>query len=308
MQRTTLLVGTAVLYLVACGKGGESASQAQSESSNVPARLATIEGFQTPESVLWDPEIGRWYVSNVNGNPTVKDNNGFISILSRDGTVDSLRFLAGGRDGLTLNAPKGMALVGDTLWVADIDALRGFNRRTGSAVASISMAGAHFLNDVALGPGDTLYVTDTGIEIDSAGQVSHPGPDRIYAVAPDHSVRVAAEGDSLGGPNGITWDAGQHRFIVVQFAGPNVLSWIPGEAPTVLATGPGGFDGVQVDRNDRILVSSWADSTVNLVDSNRVVPLIHGVPSPADIGLAREHRRLGVPIFTGNRVEFWSLP
>ncbi len=308
MQHQRLLLGTVLLTLAACGQGREPNHQAQSDSASTPARAATIEGFQTPESVMWAPGEGVWYVSNINGNPSAKDNNGFISVLNRAGQVDSLKYIEGGRGGITLNAPKGMALIGDTLWVADIDALRGFNRRSAAAVASIPLPGAQFLNDVVAGPGDTLYVTDTGIEFDSLGQMSHPGPDRIYAIAPDHSVRVAVEGDSLGGPNGIAWDAGQDRFLVVQLTGSRILSWTPGQAPTVLASGPGTFDGVALEKNGRILVSSWADSTVDVVDSGRVVPLIHGVASPADIGLDRETGLLGVPIFTGNTVEFWRVP
>jgi len=56
--------------------------------------------------------------------------------------VDSLKFVAGGRGKVTLNGPKGIAIVGDTPWVADIDAVRGFDRKTGAAVASISVSGS----------------------------------------------------------------------------------------------------------------------------------------------------------------------
>ena len=95
-----------------------------------PAAPDVVEGFKHPESVRYDPGLNVWYVSNINGDPFAKDNNGFISRLKADGSVDSLEFIAGGKNGVTLNGPKGMALVGDTLWVADIDAVRGFDRRT----------------------------------------------------------------------------------------------------------------------------------------------------------------------------------
>ena len=63
---------------------------------------------------------------------------------------------------MTLNAPKGMALRGDTLFVADIDILRMFNRRTGAPLGGVDVAerGATFLNDVAVGPDGSLYITD----------------------------------------------------------------------------------------------------------------------------------------------------
>ena len=48
-----------------------------------------------------------YFVANINGNSLAKDGNGFISRLTRDGKVESLKFIAGGRGGVTLNAPKG---------------------------------------------------------------------------------------------------------------------------------------------------------------------------------------------------------
>ena len=55
--------------------------------------------------------------------------------------MDSLKFIVGGVNGVQLDAPKGMALQGDTLWVADITNVRGFNRKTGVPVASIASRG-----------------------------------------------------------------------------------------------------------------------------------------------------------------------
>ena len=75
------------------------------------------------------------------GIPRSKDGNGYISRLTRDGKMDSLKFIAGGRGGVTLNAPKGMAIEGDTLWVADIDAARAFDKRTGKPIATVNLKG-----------------------------------------------------------------------------------------------------------------------------------------------------------------------
>src|SRR5262245_27427049 len=70
----------------------------------------TVKDLKNPESVRWDPELRVWFVSNINGESEAKDNNGFISRLKADGSVDSLQFIAGGRNKVTLNAPKGMAI------------------------------------------------------------------------------------------------------------------------------------------------------------------------------------------------------
>jgi hypothetical protein len=89
-----------------------------------------------------------------------------------------------GKNGATLDAPKGRALVGDTLWVADINHVRAFNRRTGAKIADIDLSSQHatFLNDVAVGGDGALYVTDTGILFDAKGGMSHPGIDQIFKI------------------------------------------------------------------------------------------------------------------------------
>jgi sugar lactone lactonase YvrE len=273
-------------------------------------RVTVVEGFLTPESVLPDPAQDIYFVSNINGSPTAKDNNGFVSRVRPDGAIENLKFIEGGHNGVTLHAPKGLAIRGDTLWVADIDVVRAFDAKTGAARDSVSLAslGAVFLNDIAIAQTGALYITDTGIRFDDVGSVLHPGPDRIFRVGPDRQVTVAVRGDTLGRPNGITLDSLGKRFIVVSFGGRSVLAWKPGDkAPSVIARGAGGFDGVEI-AGSRILVSSWSDSTVSSYESGQEVKLITGVPSPGDIGYDAKRKRVLIPILSGNRVEIWQLP
>jgi len=273
-------------------------------------RTLTIAGFSTPESVLDDSSQDIYFVSNINGSPTAKDNNGFISRVRPDGAIENLKFIEGGRAGVTLNAPKGLAVLGDTLWVADIDAIRAFNAQTGAPLDSVRLdsAGAVFLNDIAIATTGAIYITDTGIRFDDVGNVLHPGPDRVFRIGPDRKVTVAARGDSLGWPNGITVDPAGKRFIIVSFGtAKSVLAWKPGDKTAhAIAKGAGGFDGVEV-AGSRILVSSWTDSTVSAYETGQEVKVITGVPSPADIGYDAKRNRVLVPIFSGNRVEVWQL-
>lgn len=305
-----------LLGIAACTPVDKNRSAADTTTvpATVPAppgatKVATVTGFLTPESVLYDSVQDIYFVSNINGSPTAKDGNGFISRLRPDGAVENLKFIEGGHNGVTLNAPKGLALAGDTLWVADIDAVRAFDAKTGAPLDTISLAtlGAVFLNDIAIAQTGALYITDTGIRFDDVGNVLHPGPDRIFRIGSDRRVTEAARGDTLGRPNGIALDPVGKRFIVVEFGGKSVLAWKPmDKAPVAIAKGAGGFDGVVVT-GGKIYVSSWTDSTVSTYETGQEVKLITGVPSPADIGYDGKRNRLLIPIFTGNRVEIWQL-
>ena len=303
--------------LAACGGKGQPAAgrdttAAMTHDSSAPASVAAagptrVEGFQHPESVKYDAELDVWYVANINGSPTDQDGNGYISRLKSDGSVDSLKFIVGGVGGVKLDAPKGMALQGDTIWVADITNVRGLNRRTGQMVASIAVKGSKFLNDITVGE-DGLYVTDTGAEAAKSG-LSHPGPDRIYKIGPKHEVSIAIQNDSLAGPNGITWDGAGRRFIVVPLMGKTIVAWTPGSKQlTPLGTTKGGLDGVELLSGGRLLFTSWADSTLDVLDNGTVTPVSTDLPSPADIGVDTKRGRVAIPLLMEDRVEFRSLP
>ncbi len=283
--------------------------QPQPPAPPAATKVAVILGFLTPVAVLHDTAQDVYFVSSVNGSATAKDDNGFISRVRPDGTVENLKFIEGGRNG-TLNAPKGLALQGDTLWVSDIDMVRAFNARTGTALDSISLKtlGAVFLNDLVVTPTGALYITDTGIRFDDIGNVLHPGPDRLFRIGVDRAVTVALRGDTLGRPTGIALDGANKRFVIVQLGGKSVLAWRPTDkAPSVIARGPGGFDGVVI-AGGRILVSSMSDSTVSSYETGQEVKLVTGVPDPAAIGYDAKRNRVLIPIIQGNRVEIWQLP
>jgi DNA-binding beta-propeller fold protein YncE len=313
MIRSPLALAIAALTLAACGRDTRapaadttSMSGTPTDSAATSSGSATLAGFQGPESVKYDPDLDVWYVSNVNGTPFDKDGNGYISRLKGDGTLDSLKFIAGGTAGVTLNGPKGMALQGDTLWVADIDAVRAFDRRTGKPLASIDLKGkAKFLNDAAVGPDGAIYITDSGFEAEG---FKHTGPDRVFRVAGGKAT-IALESDSLAGPNGITWDGAHKRFIIVPFAGAEVRAWTPGEKTTVgLGTTKGQLDGVEVLDSTRLLITSWTDSSLFVFDKGTATLLFGGLPSPADIGVDTKRNRVAIPELMENRVEFRTLP
>ena len=316
-----LLIGVVLLVslpLRVAGQGFEvpvrQASHGEGRSAATPPAVKVgelREGMARPESARWDPDQQVWFISNINGRQE-KDDNGYISRVAKDRRVENLKFIAGGSRGATLHAPKGMAIAGDTLWVTDLDAVRGFHRRTGAPIASVDLAplGALFLNDITVGPEGALYITDTGVRFDSAGTRQHTGPDRVFRIE-GGKPSVVLEGDFLDQPNGITYDRDRRRFLLAPVgASKLVFEWSgpgSGSDPKPIAVGAGRYDGIEVLPGGRILVSAWNDSTLSAIDGDRVQPVVRGVPSAADIGVDPKEGIVALPLIADDRVEFWRL-
>lgn len=117
-----------------------------------------------------------------------------------------------------LNSPFGMALVGDTLYVADTDALLAFPYKTGETaitappVKITDLPGGpinhHWTKNVIASPdGRTLYVTvGSNSNVDDRGIAAEAGRAAIWQVDPKaHTKRLFATG--IRNPNGMGFAA-----------------------------------------------------------------------------------------------------
>src|SRR5688572_30735368 len=86
-------------------------------AQTLTAKWTTEATLRVPESVLLDSKNNVLYVSSIDGSPDAKDGNGFISQVALDGKVKNLKWATG------LDAPKGMGLYKDNLYVADVTRL-----------------------------------------------------------------------------------------------------------------------------------------------------------------------------------------
>jgi sugar lactone lactonase YvrE len=269
-------------------------------------------GFDTPESALHDPVADVYLVSNIHGKPLERDNNGYIARVRPDGGMQRY-WVQGGKGGVTLHAPKGMALAGDVLWVADIDTVRRFDRTSGRPLGETKVPGASFLNDLAIGPDGTVWVTDMGVDATFAPT----GTDAIWRVSGDGAPVALVRGPELGLPNGLV--ATQNALYVVNWRDGTFFQVDYRGVRTDLAKAPAAqLDGLvrvelpaaagQAAQPAYWLATSWAGKCVVRFDATGGVSTLPlPLEQPADCGLDAVRRRLLVPLFGSNRLELLPL-
>jgi gluconolactonase len=271
-------------------------------SAQQPAALGApvwvIDSIPAPESVAVGPD-GAWYVSSFG-----KFDNGADGAVYRvDPDKGTKEIYAGG-----LEDPCGLLFVGSTLWAAD---RKGVYRVSRGKVELVYPARSfprplHFLNDLAAGPGGTLYVSDTG-DSTAAGHgavfVLAPGaPGKRPTVLPG-SDTVRAQSSS----NGLFTARHGSLFIVGYRTG--VLSMTDGRgAWKELAGGLGSPDGIEAASGDDFYVSDNVGGKLFLVPrapGREPVIIASGLMAPADLVIDHNRRMLVVPENAGNRLSVY---
>jgi len=251
-------------------------------------RWSTDLVFRVPESVFFDPEAEYLYVSNINGGPAQKNAVGFLSKVDLNGQVLDLEWITG------LDAPKGMAVHGEKLYVTDIDRLVVIDKNRGSVLTVYPVPGAKFLNDIAVDPKGTVYISDSSAEA-------------IYALEGGRITTVLSGVRYLKEPNGLFWE-GEALLIGVR---SRILKWKPDKGElTILVKTAGGIDGLQPTGAGDYLISDWS-GIVRLVSPPGEEQILLDVTSKksntADFCYIQEKNLLIVPTFGGNQLLAFEL-
>ena len=298
----------ASLLLLACQKevGWEATSTTETAATTAapgvqPAEIAFA--FSTPESVLYDAEQDVYFVSNINGDPFGADDNGFISRINAESLQVEPKWIDGSRPDVTLNAPKGMTIVANELWVTDITSIRKFDRTTGAPAGAISLRGTTFLNDLA-SEGSTAYVSDSGLKWE-AGQFAGSGSDGVWQITGAQTKRVAS-GTDLNRPNGLAVVGG--NVWVVGFGANELYQIQNGKKANVTSLPQGSLDGLVALSDGSFLVSSWDGQAVYRGSpGGSFNAVVEGVDAPADLGYDTKRNRLLIPRFNGNKVTIHEI-
>jgi DNA-binding beta-propeller fold protein YncE len=261
----------------------------------------TTAGFQSPYGVVVDSKTNFIYVSNVNGPLSGRDDNGFVSRLKGDGTVDQLRFIDGASKDTELHAPTGMAIVGTTLYVADIDRLRAFDITTGRFLFDVNFGDLpvqHFF-DISPGPDDALYVTDGPANV--VWRVDVP---RL------HEVTAFVSGDVLGQPHGICWSPAKQVFAVAGWNSGQVIAFDrSGKRQALPSIFLRALEGMTADDSGNLYVASTALAGVYRIAANfTLFSFGMGLPSPSGVAYQRSGNAVIIASFDAGTVQSIPVP
>ena len=298
MKENAALIALA-LTLAACASNQKPPTRATARP--LPAPVVSYRGLAAPESVLYDAQGDRYLVSNVNGEPLAADGNGFISLLSPSGEVLELKWIESGKNGVRLDAPKGMTVAAGVLYVADITAVRTFDLASGAPRAAIRVPRSTSLSDLTTAADGKVYLTDSGAP---TGHFDARGTEAVY-VLEGEQVKLVARG-KLGRPSGVLW---HEQGLVISPFGANELYRLDerGEKRDVTSLPAGGLTGL-VAHEDTLYVTSWQSSAVYRGKLGGEFELaIANQSAPGDLAIDTKRGRLLVPRFEEGVVEAFAL-
>ena len=223
----------------------QAQAQKQVELAKINKLWETSNDLKNPESVAYSPKLNVLFVSNVNGKPTEKDQNGFISKVSpANGSIIELNWVTG------LNAPKGIALSNNNnrLFVSDLTDLVEIDINTGKIIKRFNAPGSTFLNDVVSDKQGNIYVPDTITNT-------------IYKLDGNNitsTLQPWLQSTQLNGPNGLHVDESKNKLIVAslgKFTKPGAgIAVVDLKNKTITPLGKegttspfGGLDGIESD-------------------------------------------------------------
>jgi hypothetical protein len=241
----------------------------------------------TPESVLYvaDKKTPFLYVSLIDGQGNVADGKGGIAKLTTDGAVIDQHWITG------LNAPKGMALYKNYLYVADITEVVVIDIKKQKVLKKIPITDSVFLNDLTVNSSGVLFVSDTRTN-------------KIYRIEKDKPSLYL---DNITSANGLQ----VFGSSLIVGAGTELLLVGKDKTPLVLAKGfAQGIDGVEMTNRGEFIVSCWPGLVYYVYGDGRIELLIDSQEqkiNTADIGYDRNTQRVFVPNFFKDSVTAYQL-
>jgi sugar lactone lactonase YvrE len=245
--------------------------------------------LRTPESVQYDPQRQQLYVANINKvNVESPDGDGFISILNTDGKISNLKWARG------LNDPKGMGILNNSLFVADLKDLVEIDLKTGNILKRHPAINSVMLNDVSVSPRGEVFVSD------SRGH-------KLYRYV-DGKMELYLDDPNLQGPNGVF---AEKDYMIVASAGTGnlwKLDYTTKKYSSWAMTNKTA-DGILRYGND-YLISCWHGEIYYVKPDGKVWKLIDSKDpqtNTADFGYIPNRKMVLIPNFYKNTVTAYQI-
>jgi gluconolactonase len=254
---------------------------------------AKITGLKMPESCI-QAKDGSIYVSEI--GEFGKDGDGQISKIDTKGNVTV--FATG------MDDPKGLAMIGEKLYVADKNRVLEINKDGTWQVYGAQMAFPAtpvFLNDLETDKLGNLYVSDSGT-LKDGGQIF-----KIAKGGAPITVVVDSKNPDILAPNGLL-NEGRNNLLEVDFESGILyrLNLATG-ATTKVGEGFGGGDGLIKTKSGKIYISDWKNGNINQVVAGKSRLVKGGYKAAADIALSHDGKFIMVPDMKAGELDFIDL-
>lgn len=240
--------------------------------------------LKTPESVLFDAKAQLLYVSNIDGTPDGKDGKGSIGKVALNGKIIATDWVKG------LNAPKGMGIYKNKLYVADLTEVVVIDIDKAAIVQHIPIEGSVFLNDITIDKNGTVYVSDT----------------RTYKVFRIEKGFVVTLLQNLQGPNGLL-AVGNNLMILDK---GSLVNLIGGQLSKVVEGMDPSTDGIEMVKENEYIVSCWTGVVYYVFANGNKQTLLDTRAqkiNSADIGYDAKKKIVYVPTFYKNSIVAYEL-
>lgn len=270
-----------------------------SNAEDFPIAWETESSFQLPESVIYDEKNEVLYVSNIANHPFKKDGSGFISQVSLTGEILKLKWLE------KLNAPKGLTIVNDKLYIADVDELVEVDIANAKILNKYKASGSVCMNDVTHDKYGNVYVGDT--YTDSIYRLNSFGQLPLWYYSPGLA------------PNGIHIDNEKGQMIIGNW-GAVMEGWgtpeLSGSLKSLdlntkklknLGSKPiGNLDGVESDGKGSYFVTDWGATKLYRINKNGRAKLLKKLgedgKGAADHEVILDKNLMIIPIMVENKL------
>ncbi len=258
--------------------------------------------LDAPEAAFWHADSRTWIVSSLGGGVSLeRDGFGWLTRYDENGKLMDARWVEG------MDAPTGIAAVGNLLYVADRSGVHEVDINQAKVLRTIEIPDAKFLNDVAAAPNGDVFVSDFEAN-------------RIYRLNSDRKVEVWLETDELQNPNGLVVDG---NYLIIATWGPMTNPETfevkhPGtimkaniESRNLSPLGQGepiaSFDGI-IAVDGQYFATDWPSGRLlRITAEGEVQEVLTGFYQLADLGFHPEQNTIAMPVMSDNRLVFLDL-